>query len=451
MTKQRRVFAAAMGAIVIFAVAGLTGCSAIGYMTGQKSVPLELGGPAERTPIYHQGDWIIARASMHNHTIYSDGQRTPEDLLQLARLEGMAILAYNDHRERGVCYRDNVCLPINGIEKVGYEKYFDSLGQIKAANPDLLVLMGAEVIPYYFNVGKAPNFTIIGENRHFTVYGINDPQVFWDMPARREMRDLSPEPMPGLTPYQEFVDYIVDHGGIVHTVHVESQQDDWYGPAHFISPRPVNHIHDLKHITDFSILPEGYHSFAGGPGGGWDSALLEYLLGARDQVPWAMGDADYHEASDTLARATTLFYLREFTEDEVFNSLREGRMVALMGASFQDCYVSRFSVSPESEEPSDPIMFGETITVSAPPVIRFSLNRELPDVRALLIRNGVVIHEVKGCSFEYVDRETFDKNLPAVYRVEMRGPRVEKIPGQTRQLEPDSELFTNPIFVYIER
>jgi hypothetical protein len=427
----------------------INGCSGLVYMTGRGAVPLDQYSGIERTPVYHQGDWIIARASMHNHTIYSDGCRTPEDVLALARLEGMAILSYNDHREGGVCFRKNLCLPINGIERAGYEAYFEHLEKIKGNSDDVIVIYGAEVIPYFYNVGKPPNFTIFAENFHFTVYDVHDPKVFWDMPARREMRSLKPEPLPGLRPYQEFVDYVVEHGGIVHAVHVESSQDDRYGPAHFISAGPVNHVYELKGLTGFSILPEGYHYRAGGPGGFWDAALNEYLLGARGHALWAMGDSDYHCGAAGLARATTLFYMKEFTEAEVYRCLREGRMVALMGESFQDSFVSEFSVSDRAG--AKPIMFGEEVQVSGPPRIRFSLDHEVPDVRSRLIRNGEVIHETAGSSFEYVDRGIFNMNVPAVYRVEVKGPRVERTRKESWVMERDSELFTNPIFVYIEK
>jgi len=45
-------------------------------------------------------------------------------------------------------------------------------------------------------------------------------------------------------------------------------------------------------------------------------------------------------------------------------------------------------------------------------------------VKTQLIRNGVVVKEADGCALEFVDRETFDKNLPTAYRVELRGPRI---------------------------
>lgn len=445
MMKDRNSIKALLLAALLAAL--IAGCAEMIYLTGHKTTPLQPYTGAPRTPIYHHGPWTIARASLHNHTTFSDGSYSPEDLLSLARQEGMAILSYNDHREGSICFRKGVCLPINGIERVGYPAYFERLNRVKAEAKDLIVLIGIEAIPYLYNAGKAPNFVIFGELSHFTVFGIADPAVYTNMPAIREMRDLRPQaPPPDLAPYQTFVDYLVERGGLVNCAHPESIQDDWIGPAHFINPGPVRFLHDLHHVNSFSILPEGYHEFAGGPGGNWDAALDEYLLGGRDQAPWALGDADYHQPEDSLARATTLFYLREFTEADVLLAMREGRMVALMGDLFQNSYVAEFTVS-EGRAERDQILFGKT-AFSGPPVIRFRLDHELSGIRGRLIRSGAVIHEFSGCSFEFTDRETGEKNLPAVYRVELIGPPYPPRSGEPQNLKPNNELFTNPIFFY---
>jgi len=209
--------------------------------------PVELSGMSqtpERTSIYRHGDWIIARASLHNHTVYSDGCRTPEDLLELARVQGMAILAYTDHREGKICMGKNklVCAQTGGVESVGYHAYYDHLEKIqeKAREQDMIVTKGVEVSsPYFFNNGKFPSIVLRGQFKHFTVYSIQDPQVLADMPVSREISIFKPQPIPGDTPYQEFVDYIIGKGGIVHAVHVESQQDDWLGPVHVLTPAPI--------------------------------------------------------------------------------------------------------------------------------------------------------------------------------------------------------------------
>jgi hypothetical protein len=304
------------------------------------------------------------------------------------------------------------------------------------------------VVPYFYNVGRPPNFVILNENHHFTVYGVDDPAVFESMPARREIGSFKPEPLVFEGPYQEFVNYFAERDAIVHAVHVESVQDMWVaGLAHFIDRKHPEFIYDMKGLTGFSALPEAFE-FTPAPGGAWDAALLEYLLDARARVPWAVGDADYHGPDGSLAQSTTLFYLREFTVAEVYRALREGRMAALMGDKFQDTYVSEFSAGAEGEPPLSPIMFGEKILVSSPAVIRFRLNREPAGIRTELIRNGKVILTVEGGDFEFLDREMFEQNLPAVYRVRISDSDHPSDSEQPAGRWGPNLLFTNPLFVY---
>jgi len=426
--------------LLILAALSLQACSVMGYFTDQKAVPLEpYAGVPSRTPIYEHGEWIIARASMHNHTIYSDGSRTPEDLCEMARREGMAILAYTDHREGDICVGKSLCLPANGVEKYGYAAYLDHIARIEESSDDIIILEGVEVMPWFYQYGRGPSYVLMNQNFHFTVYRVWDPETLWNMPARRSVPDLKPEPDPGIGPYQDFVDYIVEHGGIVHAVHVESYQDRWVaGGIHVISRQRPEHVSDLDNLTGFSILPEGY-AIAGAVGGNWDAALSEYLIGGRDTVPWAMGDADYHGPRGSLARSTTLFYMREFTEDEVYECLRDGRMVALMGPAFQDAYVSELCAT-EARQVCRQVTLGESVTVSGAPRIRFALDREIPGVTAMLVRNGRVVYETRSSAFDFTDVEMGEKNLPAFYRV----VAVKDGAGG----ESDSILFTNPLFVY---
>ncbi|HUT55640.1 MAG TPA: PHP domain-containing protein [bacterium] len=435
-------------ALVLCAIAlSLSGCY-VDASLFKKPVALEAGaGAPERTPKYEHAGWTIARASLHNHTIYSDGKRTPEDLLELARRQGMAILAITDHREGEIKMDGVLRAQAGGVEKVGYEAYYQRLGQVQAAarGEDMIVIKGVEVSPpYLYNAGKFPALVIAGQYNHFTVYDVPDPAVLAAMPVSHEI-NFRPEPSPGDTPYQQFVDYIADHGGIVHAVHAESAQDEWIGTTHVLTPAPVKNLH-LKHLTGFSITPEGWHQKAGGPGGLWDTDLIEYLAGMRERPVWANGDADYHGPHGSLATSTTLFYMREFSEDEIYRCMRQGRMVALQGDAFQDTYVAEWWVSGGGR-PGNPVMLGEEIEVKAAPVVRFALDHPVAGTRTRLVRNGVVIHEEQGSELSYTDIEQGEKKAPAYYRVEVIGPRNESEKSYESATEPDSVLFVNPIFV----
>lgn len=459
--KRESIFKAAVVLVLMIALLGL-GCS-VGGGLKKKQVAIQSKDAApKRTAIYKQDNWTIARGSIHNHTTYSDGCRSPEDLLELARIEGMAILAINDHREGKICLGDGdgICVKLGGIETVGYKTYFDHLAQVQktGAEEGMILLKGVEVIPYFYNFGKAPHLVIGGLEEHFTVYGIDDPAIFEKMPVRHNLPS-KPETIPTAKPWQAFVDYMIDNGAIVHAVHVEGKDDKWMGPAHGGFNAPMENLHRIRRLTGFSALPAAYHEKTGGPGGLWDTNLIEYLGGMNKKPMWAVGDADYH-CKSSLAIANTLFYMTEFTEAEIYKCMREGRMIALMGAAFQDTYVSEWWVS-DSDRPADKIMLGREIKISGAPTIGFALNKPVEGCKVRLIKNGVVIFEKEGTGFTYKDEEQSVKKEPAYYRVEVVGPLAPLKPGEKRiedytqtpvfyndgTLEPDSELLVNPIFV----
>lgn len=442
-------FSKKMGTLLMMLAAACLAISGCTISTGLKKEAKAIergGGAVERTPVYKQGDWIIARGSMHNHTIYSDGCRTPEDLLELARIQGVAILAYNDHQEGKICAADSsFCVDTAGVSSVGFDVYFDHLRQIqkKAGDQGMIVLKGIEVIPYIYNYGKPPALVIDGAQHHFTIYGIEDESIFNGLPTRKAI-SVRPEPIPDEKPWAELVDYVHGQGGIVHAVHVEEGAQMWYGPALGACPPPIKNIYVLKNLTGFSVLPSGWHEKVGGSGGLWDTVLIEYLLGARERPLWAMADADYH-CDASLAIANTLFYMREFTEEEVYRCLREGRMVALQGDAFQDVYVSEWWVS-DSGRPRDKVMLGEEVRLKGTPEIGFALNHNVPGCRVRLVRNGVVVAEKEGVELSFRDVDAGRAKDPVYYRAEVSGPSADRGPYEGPTM-PWSELFVNPIFV----
>jgi len=430
--------------VTVLLISSLLTACAIKVPKG-KAIPVDPDGKIERAPIYEHGQWTIARASLHNHTVYSDGKHTPEDLLELARLQGMAVLAYTDHREDRLCIGRTLCAKAGGVEAVGYDAYYEKLREMqeKADEYGMIATKGIEVSsPYIYNAGKWPNYVITGQFRHFTVYSVEDTEIFKNMPTKEVMK-VRPEPDPGDRPYQEFVSYLDSKGGIVHSVHPESPQDEWVLGIHVYTPPPVRNVL-LKDLTGFAIIPEG-NQVAGAVGGLWDTALIEYMAGMRDRPLWASGDADYHGPPSSLAAATTLLYMKEFTEEEVYRCMKEGRMVALQGSAFQDSYVAEWWVS-DSNSPEDAVMLGEEITINSAPVIKFSLDGPVAGCRIKLIRNGVLIAEENGTEIKHVDKEWNAEKGPAYYRVELVGP-VEPGVEYKPYVNPSNVLFVNPIFV----
>ena len=219
--------------------------------------------------------------------------------------------------------------------------------------------------------------------------------------------------------------------------HPQWTNNQWVTTFHFKSPFPINLTDQIPRLNGVAVLPEGFN--AGVPGGKWDLGLMQYLAGYREEPFWVVGDCDFHCPPHTLRIATTLFYLKEYSYQGVIDAMKKGRMVALMGKDFQEVYVKEFSVGPAGGQ-REKIMLGEEVRLSQAPLIKFSLNQEVPIKEARLIRNGKIIYTSKSSNFQYLDKEAFDKRLRAYYRVELVG--LGPI-----ELTNANLLFTNPIFI----
>lgn len=430
-------------AAILFAF--IAGC----YLAKPREKALSLGpAPAqpEHQPQYQHAGWTIARAVLHNHTTWSDGRYEPPDLLELARRSGLAILAYTDHREGLLDIAGVVRVNAGGVEKYGYQKYWDMLAEIqkKAETQDMIVTRGVELSsPWMYNSGLFPNLVINDQARHFTVYGISDPAVMDGMPVTRKISTLAPQVAPGDTPTEAVFDYLAGHGGMVFSAHVDEVQDEWALGLHILTP-PHHWDIRLRNVTGFAAYNNGFGPRTIAPGALWDSALAEYLVGLRERPLWVIADSDYHGRGGSLGDEVTLFYMREFTEAEVFRCMREGRMVATQGRTLADVYVSEWSVSEGA--PTNPVMLGETARVSGVPVVRFGLSREVTGIKTRLIRNGKLVRQVDGGRLEFADEEQGKLREPAFYRVEILGPLGNK--GEREDMGGTlSILLTNPVFV----
>jgi len=432
---------------LILALILAAGCS----LTHKRAVPLkEKKGSPEFTPLWQYEGFTIARGSMHNHTIYSDGCLTVDDLVQEARNEGVAVLAITDHREGRQCLgkRDKVCVEVGGVEskKEGYEKYLQELARVAAASQNPVIMPGLEVAPYVWNERGFPFMILRGSNWHFTVYNVAEPSVYANMPAFRgvtlkKYKAPVSDPYNNIEPYNKWVNYLRDHGAIVAQAHPQwGGENSWTLTVRAESQLPLFMTDQLPRLNIVALMPEGFN--AGVPGGKWDKALMQYLAGFRDEPLWAWGESDFHCLKDQsmgLRTATTLFYLKDYSQAGVLDAIRKGHMVGIMGKDFQELYVAEFSVG-SGKAAAEKIMLGEEARLDAAPVVRFALSKETPVVELRLVRNGKVIYLTNTSSFQYLDKEALDKKLRCYYRVQVIGPGP-------LLLDNANMIFTNPVFV----
>lgn len=159
----------------------------------------------------------------------------------------------------------------------------------------------------------------------------------------------------GPVPYQRFIDYVEEQGGLSFWAHPEAAST--IPPRSFlngllrVTSRTDPHAADLVATRDYTGFASLYadHITATEPGGEWDRVLTEYLSGSRRRPVWGTGDIDYHvdEEGGRIHDISTVFLVRSRERSQVMRSLRGGHMYAVRGGD-DALRLSSFTVSTEA-------------------------------------------------------------------------------------------------------
>jgi len=246
----------------------------------------------------------------------------------------------------------------------------------------------------------------------------------------------------GLGPYQDFVDYVADHNGLVFWAHPEVSSDISYGeigPVKIrgITPASYQDLLYLQNYTGFAALYEGM-KYMIPPGGIWDQVLEQYCRGYRQKPVWAIAEGDVEGESFSPTLSQTVFLVRERSREEILQSLREGRIYGVCGPLADNLSLTEYALSSDEGATADT---GETLeskhgklTFRAVLACKESKLGNTIDVE--LIRDGEVIGKYKGKGLVKI---THTEELAAdgrihYYRLDARAPK-------------QSRLISNPIFV----
>ena len=209
-------------------------------------------------------------------------------------------------------------------------------------------------------------------------------------------------PEAGSGPYQELIDYVNAHNGLIFWAHPEvTHNEDRQVNIPFMKqtiaisteayPQRIMETHDY---TGFAIFWEGMKTI-GRPGGLWDMALSEYCLGIRSKPIWAVGELDFEESNvlSNVSETLTFLFVKERSRAGVYEAMRAGRMYATRGFTGNKIVLDDFSVYDMHTGRS--AFIGETLNHMHPPVaihIRMrALTRLSKPETILLYRNKELI------------------------------------------------------------
>jgi hypothetical protein len=246
----------------------------------------------------------------------------------------------------------------------------------------------------------------------------------------------------GTQPYQDFIDYVETHGGMVFWAHPEIEVDKTIQkpPLKVAMKTPAYHM-DLiytQNYTGFSAFFEGM-KYIIPPGAIWDQVLNEYCLEKRERPIWAIAEGDIEGDHFSPQESETVFLLKERTQADALSALREGRVYAVAGPNAHHFTLETFQVATElntlssgqtmSAKPGD-VTVSATLTFDSP-------KEERRTIQATLIRDGEPIGNFKGngtLNLTYREESKLRTDRTHYYRIDASAP------NQTR-------LLSNPIFL----
>ena len=425
-----------------------------------------------------EGEYLQLRGAVHVHSTFSTGEESIEQIAGRAVAHGLDVLVVSDDDllqvEYGIPFLRRLWPfseernSLMGTGSLG--TYLEEIRRVDALFPELVVIDGVESAPfYYWQVDLAQRrLTLRHWNKHLMAVGFesesayarlpvsgNDALYVWhgssillmwpliglaygwvarrhhpaglrygvmvvsgvcllnNYPFKVELWDGYSGDL-GAAPYQYYIDYVVDNGGMVFWTHPESKStlqpmQVLNGLVEIVSDTPAHagDLVDTRGYTGFAAL-YGDNITAIEPGREWDRILGEYLQGRRERPVWGTADIDYHyddvKGNNQLHDVQTVFWALERSRSGVLEAMREGRMYATRGGD-ELMLLDEFRV----DTGIDQAISGEEVLSrgTARIHVRFAkIDGAEEPMQIQLIKAGEVVAEVKGktpLEFKHID------------------------------------------------
>jgi len=381
----------------------------------------------------------------------------------------------------------------------GLDRYLGELAKIKEKNPDLIIIAGVESAAFYYWKGSVFNddLTLGDWHKHIVAAGLREKKDYALLPVIGNKRALA---LPysvrtvylfwpllmiaagvflcrhrrmilgvilttigavflinnypfahyrfdqyhgaqGAKPYQGYIDYVKNRGGLTFWVHPEACNQCRIGNVRIDTEEYPLDLYRTQDYTGFSILYEGEKKI-GAIGGIWDRLLEYYCQGKRGRPVWAiatLGFDDTGELGDALEDLRTVVLADGFTEEALLSALGQGSAYILAGKNSGSFVLDNFSVFDTASGKEQTM--GQTLTAGRAPLVRIKghLLRGQPGVFTIqLIKNGKVVKEFKEeAPFDIAYQDAEEDQEKAFYRMVIEGNGIR--------------VFTNPIFLTREQ
>ena len=392
------------------------------------------------------------RGIIHINTTVSNGLYSIEDIARLAQEKDISVVIYTDHFFERFSYglphfRKLIRKTVkrNCIAYYGIKKYLTEIKRVNKLFPDMVLIPGCKVRPFYYWTGsyfKKP-LTLHDSHKRLLIIGLDNSEDYKNLPLIGNGKSNFSEYQgnQGAEPYQSVIDYVNYRDGLSFWSLPEATTNEKIGGITVITEPYPTALSQTKAYTGFGSIYEGYRK-VGGPGGVWDKVLCEYCEGKRNTPIWTIGELDYHyESGDggkTLDAVQTVFLVpvgTKPTSDYILNALRKGKMYTLWKTKEYTLILDDFSIQNESNYIA---YMGDKIVCRNISMVKIKVHCSdfiSRDITIKLIRSGKIIKNF--CLHTPVDtiyKDTLYNHSKIYYRLDIETKYPHKV-------------LTNPIFV----
>ena len=129
---------------------------------------------------------------IHIHTTMGNGEKTPEEIVEVARESGIKVVLFTDHDTMKWTYGIPPLRKIirkvvdqNSILKYGAANYINTIEELNKKYPDMVLIHGTESIPFYYWQGSIfkKNPALVKGNEHILVFGLKTPLDYKNLPS----------------------------------------------------------------------------------------------------------------------------------------------------------------------------------------------------------------------------------------------------------------------------
>jgi hypothetical protein len=445
-------------------------------------------------------------ALMDLRTTFSDGAYDPETLVKMAVKKGFRVIFINDHdrmvMEYGLPPFRNIIRKReerNSIERSGAHTYLQSVASIRKANPDLILIPGAESSPFYFWTGNLfdGSLTANDHERRILTMGLEGPGDYHTLPGQHndfstiDLRSALPalaafggvflialyflftpgwwrlsgailalasagffvnivfaRPFPfdayhgkqGAAPYQHFIDTVSQKGGLTFWNYPETRSGvRTLGPIQVKTLPYPEMLLETKNYTGFSAL-YGDTITITEPGNVWDMTLQQYCRGFRERPPWGIATADFHregEDGQSLGDYQTVLLLSERSPQAVLAALKGGKMYARQGKFPRVPSLDEFSVSSSKPDTAPRVIAGDELLVDHNPRIRITVSGSQEE------KGAVQVRLIRSGTLIQTFKGTLPLHIDYTDTLEKPGEKIYYRMDMTGQ----GAIVSNPIFV----